>query len=239
MSFEKNMPTSAKKSGEEASEVSVASLREELASDYKNFKDPNFHFPGGKGELEKRILEKEDQLRSLEAGNKVAEVKGSAPEDIGDYVNNFMQKKARERASVDSSEKIKDAVANFISKQANAKAQKLADEAVKNSAPEDIGANVADFMFKAQAARAGIVGQKDLENKVNKEDGFKNDFKKLTSLDEARGELSEKLAETGESGFDLGQPYGYPGEISSEYSEGQEEEIQESQEVEDKKRRGR
>lgn len=84
MSFEKNMPTPAKKSGEDAFEISVASLKEELASDYKNFKDPNFYFPGGKGELEKKILKKEAQLRSLE-GSVI--IKSLREELASDYKN--------------------------------------------------------------------------------------------------------------------------------------------------------
>jgi hypothetical protein len=114
MSFEKNIKPN-EVSGvniENIPKDPVEILKKELADDYKNFKDPEFYYPGGKSELEKSILEKESKLKSLEGER--------SSEKIKDSVMDFMEKKSQEKqdeiAYNNSSEKIKDSVMDFMEK---------------------------------------------------------------------------------------------------------------------------
>jgi len=86
MNFEKNnSPVGGDKAdGEKVPKDPIAAIREELANDYKNFKDPDFYFPGGKPELEKAILEKEDSLRIMEAEKPINDLRSQL---IDDYKN--------------------------------------------------------------------------------------------------------------------------------------------------------
>ncbi len=161
MSFENKTPMTAKKSGEEESSISVSSLREELADDYKNFKDPNFYFPGGKSELEKKILEKEDQLRSLEASNVVADLRKELADDYKNFKDpNFYfpgGKEELEKIMLEKEDRLRlfERIKNGEKVVDSIKEEPVAPGGLSgNSAPENIGAYVHDFMMEKSGERA-------------------------------------------------------------------------------------